>query len=150
MLQVPSAVPSAALPLVPVTEASVHLCSIQHCRACFQANAAPCKAPRLTWCAAYVINPADTSERCRQVQGVLITMAALRIDEEEFGGHQALAGEGLAPALAMFVVRLAEATSGHAEHAYMPYHCAHAISRLFLLAVFPSDGAPITSAQSSL
>ena len=28
----------------------------------------------------------------------------LRIDEEEYGGHQALAGEGLAPALASFVV----------------------------------------------
>ncbi|CAK0785251.1 hypothetical protein CVIRNUC_008457 [Coccomyxa viridis] len=27
-----------------------------------------------------------------------------RIDEEEFGGHQALAGEGLAPALASFVL----------------------------------------------
>lgn len=32
---------------------------------------------------------------------------AVRIDEEEFGGHQALGGEGLAPSLAVFVVRLA-------------------------------------------
>lgn len=35
---------------------------------------------------------------------LLSWILAFRIDEEEFGGHQSLAGEGTAPSMALFLV----------------------------------------------
>ncbi len=35
---------------------------------------------------------------------LLSWILACRIDEEEFGGHQSLAGEGTAPSMALFLV----------------------------------------------
>jgi hypothetical protein len=39
------------------------------------------------------------------IQVVAEGVRPCRIDEEEFGGHGQLAGEGLAPSAALFVVR---------------------------------------------